>query len=52
MDIPGKFRDYKHVRAVVFEFIKIGYNRKRLHSGLDYRTPVEMEELLTQNKAA
>jgi putative transposase len=52
MYIPGKFRDYDHARAMVFEFIEIWYNRKRLHSGLGYRTPVEMEELLTKNKAA
>jgi putative transposase len=47
MDIPGKFRDYKHDRAAVFEFIEIWYDRKRLHSRLGYRAPVEMEELLT-----
>ena len=52
MDIPGKFRDYYHARTVVFEFIEIWYNRKRLHSGLDYRTPAEMEELLTKQHAA
>lgn len=48
MDIPGKFRDYNHGRAVVFEFIEIWYNRKRLYSGLNYRTPAEMEKLLTK----
>jgi hypothetical protein len=47
MDIPGKFRDYNHARAVVFEFIEIWYNRKRLYSGLHYKNPAEMGELLT-----
>jgi transposase InsO family protein len=52
MDIPGKFRDYKHARTVVFDFIEIWYNRQRLHSGIGYRTPAEMEILLTQKHAA
>jgi len=27
----------------VFEYIKIYYNRKRLHSSLDYQTPEEYD---------
>jgi putative transposase len=46
------FEDYKHARQVIFEFIEIWYNRKRLHSALDYRTPAEMEELLLTHKPA
>jgi len=42
--------NYRQVRAAVFAFIDIWYNRKRLHSTLDYRTPAQMEELLTNQK--
>lgn len=31
-------------RRAIFEFIEILYDRARLHSSLDYRTPVEYEE--------
>jgi putative transposase len=31
-------------RRAIFEFIEVFYNRERLHSTLDYRTPVEYEE--------
>lgn len=50
MDQP--FENYNHARQVIFEFIEIWYNRKRLHSALGYRTPAEMEELLLKHKPA
>jgi transposase InsO family protein len=31
-------------RAAIFEFIEVFYNRCRLHSTLNYRTPAEYEE--------
>jgi putative transposase len=31
------------LRAAVFEYIEIFYNRQRLHSSLSYRTPLEVE---------
>ncbi len=31
-------------RRAIFEFIEVFYNRRRLHSTLNYRTPVEYEE--------
>jgi len=31
-------------RRAIFEFIEVFYNRSRLHSALDYRTPVEYEQ--------
>ena len=31
------------VRRAVFEFIEVFYNRQRLHSSLNYLTPVEYE---------
>ena len=33
------------VRAAVFEFIEVFYNRQRLHSALGYRSPAEYETL-------
>ena len=30
-------------RLAIFEFIEVFYNRRRLHSSLDYATPVEYE---------
>lgn len=32
------------LRAAVFEYIEVFYNRRRLHSSLDYKTPAEVEE--------
>jgi putative transposase len=37
-------------RASIFEYIEVFYNRQRLHSSLDYRSPVEFEEQI--DKAA
>jgi transposase InsO family protein len=34
-------------RQALFEYIEVFYNRKRLHSSLGYRSPVEHEEWLT-----
>jgi transposase InsO family protein len=33
------------VRAAVFEYIEVFYNRRRLHSSLDYQTPAQAEQL-------
>ncbi len=43
---------YAQVRQVLFQFIELWYNRQRLHSTLDYRTPAAMEQHLTQKQAA
>ena len=32
------------LRAAVFEYIEVFYNRRRLHSSLDYKTPAEVEQ--------
>jgi putative transposase len=34
------------LKTILFEYIEIWYNRKRLHSTLGYKTPVEMEKLI------
>ena len=37
-----KFTTIEEAKLAVFEYI-VGYNRKRLHSSLGYKTPKEME---------
>ena len=37
------FRSHAHARSVIFEFLEVYYNRQRLHSTLDYCTPVAFE---------
>ncbi len=32
------------LRQAVFEYIEVFYNRRRLHSSLDYKTPAQVEE--------
>jgi putative transposase len=33
------------LRTALFEYIEVFYNRRRLHSSLDYKTPAEVERL-------
>ena len=34
----------EHARRAVVEYIEVFYNRQRIHSALDYRTPLEVEQ--------
>ncbi len=52
LDMPDCYASYRHARAAIFEFIEIWYNRKRLHSALDYQTPVQAAQQRAQNQAA
>jgi transposase InsO family protein len=55
LDMPVRFQSYQQARSVIFEFIEIWYNRKRLHSALGYQTPIQVEQQLNQinqNQAA
>ncbi len=40
------------LRRAVFEFIEVFYNRRRLHSSLNYLSPVEYEHQIHHRKAA
>jgi putative transposase len=45
------FASRRHARQAVARYIERWYNRRRLHSGLDYRTPQEVyDEYMTSRK--
>jgi len=37
-------------KMAVFHYIEVWYNRRRKHSALGYRTPVQMEEAMYQGR--
>ena len=39
-----RWRTRAEVRNAVFEYIEVFYNRRRLHSSLNYKTPAEVEQ--------
>ena len=45
----GCFGSKSHAQTELFYYIEVFYNRKRLHSSLDYRSPEEFEKQLYQN---
>jgi len=40
-----KYIDFEYAQRALFEYIESWYNRKRIHSALNYMSPVEFEEL-------
>jgi transposase InsO family protein len=40
----GQFDTRSQARTAIFEYIEVWYNRQRLHSSLDYLSPVEFEQ--------
>lgn len=52
LDMPDRYQSYRHAKAAIFDFIEIWYNRKRLHSALDYQSPAQAAENLNRKQAA
>jgi len=47
LDTP--FQSREEARKVITEYINIYYNGKRIHSSIDYRTPLSFEDFLATN---
>jgi len=47
-----EYKDLDEVRADLFSYIELFYNRKRMHSSLGYRSPAEFKRLYLQGNAA
>jgi transposase InsO family protein len=43
------FQDLAHARLAIFDYIETFYNRQRLHSAIDYQSPVDFEQQLIYN---
>ena len=41
-----RFRSKEEAKKAIFEYIEVWYNRKRLHSSIGYKTPIQFEESL------
>ncbi len=48
----SEYRDLADAYARIGEFLEAIYNQKRLHSALDYRSPVQFERSLLTTAAA
>ncbi|WP_255554275.1 IS3 family transposase [Mesonia aestuariivivens] len=46
----GDFKIIEQAKTAIFEYIEIGYNRKRLHTFLGYKTPYEVGQEFYQFK--
>ena len=44
-----RFDNPDDAKRRLFDYIEVFYNRQRLHSSLDYRTPVEQDRLAVLN---
>ncbi len=52
LDINEPFETEEEARRVIFEYIEIFYNRQRLHSSIDYQSPLDYEAQLMRNTTA
>ena len=39
-----EYKTFEEARRVIFEFVESWYNRRRIHSAINYRTPEEIEK--------
>ena len=46
-----RFLDREVARSTIFEYLEGFYNRRRLHSALSYRSPVDYEEATMEGVA-
>jgi transposase InsO family protein len=46
-----RFPDWEVARSAIFEYLEGFYNRRRLHSALSYRSPVDYEEATMEGVA-
>jgi transposase InsO family protein len=46
------FDDLRHAPSVAYTWVHLCYNRKRMHSSLNYKTPVECETYLKRPSPA
>lgn len=46
-----KFKTKAEAKSAIFEFIEVWYNRERIHSSLDYMTPLEYEQKYLETAA-
>ena len=42
----ARYATRAQARTAIFEYLEVYYNRQRLHSTLDYRSPIEYENAL------
>jgi len=40
-----KYKSIESTRSAIFEYIEVLYNSRRIHSGINYNTPIEFEQL-------
>lgn len=45
------YQDFKEANAAIFEYIESWYNRKRIHSAINYLTPQQKEDIVLNNAA-
>ena len=43
LEAPRGFPSHQQAKTALFEYIEMFYNRRRLHSSLGYRSPMEFE---------
>jgi transposase InsO family protein len=43
------FENMQQAKLSLFEYIEIWYNKQRIHSAIGYKTPCQMEQLLSNN---